>query len=339
MQCVLVVAGVALLLSGCGTEKEPEGTPLNYRMKWLFNISAAGDLYADSHGIFKSHGLTVVVKSGGPERDVLKELEIGRAQFGVASADQVIRAMDKGAPIVVIAQLFQVNPLQWIYRANKSSIDSPADLKHKTIGITYGGNDETIMRALLSKHGIPQHEVELFSVRYDYAPFYEGNVDLWPVYRNAEGVVIAEKLHGQDETAGFLNPDAFGVRFVANSVVTTRKMVEEQPETVQKFITALMQGWQEALDPVNARRTMDAVSRYDKETAREIIDKQLTVTGNLMRPPEGKPFGWIDVAAWQETERIMLDQHLISGPVSIEKSLHPFGVVSHENGLAHESKK
>ncbi len=310
-----------LVLSGCGRQEKATESTLNYRLKWLFNISVAGDLYADTHGIFKAHGLVVTVKSGGPERDALKELEMGRAQFGVASADQVIRALDKGAPIVVVAQLFQVNPLQWLYRQNQTAITSPADLRHKTIGITYGGNDETIMRALLKKSGIRQDELELFSVRYDYAPFYQGRVDLWPVYRNAEGVVIAEKLHAQGEEAGFFNPADCAVQFVANSVVTTRRLLTEQPETVRKFVNALMRGWQEALDPANARQTIELVGGYDQETPPVILGEQLDATRKLMRPPEGRPFGWIDVAAWRETERIMLDQHLISAPVSVERSL------------------
>ncbi len=57
--------------------------------------------------------------AGDPERDAIRELELGNATFGVASADQVIRARAKGAPVVVIAQLFQINPLQWIYRGVK----------------------------------------------------------------------------------------------------------------------------------------------------------------------------------------------------------------------------
>jgi ABC-type Mn2+/Zn2+ transport system ATPase subunit len=44
----------------------------------------------------------------------------------------------------------------------------------KTIGITFGGNDETIMRALLAKYDIKEDEVKFFSVRYDYTPFYKG---------------------------------------------------------------------------------------------------------------------------------------------------------------------
>ena len=107
---------------------------ITYRLKWLFNTSVVGDLYADVHQFFKAEGLTVVVKEGGPERDAIRELEMGRAQFGVASADQVIRALSKGANVVVIAQFFQVNPLQWIYRPDRIKINSLSDLKGQIIG-------------------------------------------------------------------------------------------------------------------------------------------------------------------------------------------------------------
>ena len=55
---------------------------VSYRLKWLFNMSVAGDIYADVHQFFQSQGLTVTIKEGGPERDAIRELELGRAQFG-----------------------------------------------------------------------------------------------------------------------------------------------------------------------------------------------------------------------------------------------------------------
>ncbi|MBW1846650.1 MAG: ABC transporter substrate-binding protein, partial [Deltaproteobacteria bacterium] len=70
---------------------------INYRLKWLFNASVVGDLYADVNNYFSTEGLDVKIKEGGPERDAIRELELGYAQFGVASADQVIRALSKGA--------------------------------------------------------------------------------------------------------------------------------------------------------------------------------------------------------------------------------------------------
>jgi len=296
---------------------------VSYRLKWLFNISVVGDLWADAHGNFERNGLKVTVKPGGPEKDAIKELEIGHVQFGVASADQVIRAVSKGSPIVVLAQLFQVNPLHWIYRPDNTPLKTPQDLKGRIIGITYGGNDETIMRALLAKYDIKENEVDLFSVRYDYTPFYQGKVDLWPLYRNAQAPIIGEKLRKAGEKFDLMSPSKLGIRFVANSVVTTQKMLAEHPETVKRFKKALLQAWREALDPENKDKAIETVLKYDPETPEEIVRKQLPATRILMLPGPDFEFGKIDVAAWKQTEQIMLAQKLIAKPVHIENMLNP----------------
>ena len=328
---LFVLAACAVLSAvSCGEKDEVPLEHIDYRLKWLFNVSVAGDLWADVHGHFKNAGLNVAVKPGGPERDAIKELELGHAQFGVASADQVVRAVSKGAPIVVVAQLFQINPLQWIYRSKKKVVKSPEDLKGKVLGVTFGGNDETIMKALLAKYGIAEQEVELYSVRYDYTPFYQGEVDLWPIYRNAQAIIIGEKLEKEGEKTAFFNPHDAGVTFVANSVVTTESMVNQHPETVEKFTDALLAAWKEAMDPANHRKTVETVHRFDEETPEDTIGKQLEITRKLIVPggdfqTGGDRIGKIDVEAWKATEKIMLDQKLIPEPVEIEKRLlvHP----------------
>jgi NitT/TauT family transport system substrate-binding protein len=319
----LLVGALAglLILGGCGEKKQ--GEEVTYRLKWLFNISVVGDLWADAHGNFSRNGLKVTVKPGGPEKDAIKELEIGHAHFGVASADQVIRAVSKGSPIVVLAQLFQVNPLHWIYRPDRTPLSTPQDLKGKTIGITYGGNDETIMRALLAKYEIREDQVTLYSVRYDFTPFYKGEVDLWPLYRNAQAPIIGEKLQEAGERFDLMNPGGLGIKFVANSVITTRKMLDERPDTVKRFITALMEAWREALFTENKEKAIETVLKYNQETPAEIVAKQLPATRILMIPRKDSIFGKIDVEAWKQTEKIMLDQKLIPAPVNIEKRLIP----------------
>jgi NitT/TauT family transport system substrate-binding protein len=313
---------VFVFLTAC-SEKEQPLEEVNYRLKWLYNISVVGDLWADVQGNFERNGLKVNVKPGGPEKDAIKELEIGHAQFGVASADQVIRAVAKGSPIVVLAQLFQVNPLNWIYRPDRTVLKTPQDLKGKTIGVTYGGNDETIMRALLAKYNIAENEVKLFSVRYDYTPFFKGEVDLWPLYRNAQAPIIGDKLRKAGEKFDLMSPGRLGIQFVANSVVTTAKMLEERPETVKRFMQALIQGWTEALDPENKEQAIKIILKYDQETPEEIVRQQLPATRILMLPSAGFPFGKIDVPAWKQTEEIMLNQKLIDNPVNIESRLKP----------------
>ncbi len=294
---------------------------INYRLKWLINSSVVGDIYADEYGYFAKEGLQVTVKAGGPERDAIRELELGYAQFGVASADQVIRAVAKGASVVVIAQLFQVNPLQWIYRADEVELQSLGDLKGKKVGITYGGNDETIMRALMAKAKITEEKVALSSVRYDYTPFFLRKVQVWPVYRNTQGIFLGNKLAAAGEKVGFFNPSDFGVRFVANSIVTTEKMVRENPQLVNKFITALLAAWEAALAPANRAKSIQAVAKHDRDSSNDLISQQLDSTRQLVKPTSDFSIGTINQQAWIQTEEIMLEQKLISRPVGILKRL------------------
>jgi NitT/TauT family transport system substrate-binding protein len=301
--------------------KTSAAEPIAYRLKWLINASTAGDVVALDQGFFTKEELDVEVKAGGPERDAIRELELGYAQFGVASADQVIRALAKGASVVVLAQLFQVNPLQWIYRADDFSLARIQDLAGRTIGITYGGNDETIMRALLAVAGLEEGQVHLASVRYDYTPFYQNQVQVWPVYRNTQGIFLADKLTAGGERVAFFDPATHGVRFVANSVVTSRQLFDQQPQTVRRFTRALLAGWQAAMQPANEDKVAQTVARYARDTAKAVIRRQLAVTRQMIQPDPSIPIGHIDTAAWQQTEAIMLQQRLISDPVNVVERL------------------
>ncbi len=319
MKQALTIFLMVIFLFACGQKEKLED--VGYRLKWLYNVSTVGDLYADAQGYFARNGLKVQVKPGGPERDALKELELGHAHFGVASADQVFRAVAKGAPIVVLAQLFQVNPLNWIYRPDRTPFTSPKDWKGKTIGVTFGGNDETIMRALMARYRIADVEVDLFSVRYDYTPFYEGRVAFWPLYLNAQAVIIGNKLAQAGERFDFVSPDRLGVKFVANSVVTTRQMVANHPDTVKRFLSALLQGWRDALDPRNEDQAVRVLAQMDRETPEAVVRRQLTVTRELMLPAAGVAFGEIDVDAWKQTAEIMAAQQLIPAGLPVESVL------------------
>jgi len=294
---------------------------LNYRLKWLFNTSVAGDIYADAKGYFEKAGLFVNVKEGSPEKDAITELELRRADFGVASGDQVIRALDKGAEIFVVAQLFQINPMQWIYRADQPEIKTLQDLKGRRIGITFGGNDETIMNTLLARAGITKKEISFTGVRFDFTPFLKQQVDVWPVYRNSQGVILQSKLAMEGENVHFFNPADFGVNFVANSVITSKALLKERPAIVEKFVNALLKGWETAMDPANEAATLRVVKQKDRINRDETRRKQLDATRNLIKPSKSVKIGTINIKAWKQTESIMLREKQIKKPVNIETRL------------------
>jgi NitT/TauT family transport system substrate-binding protein len=318
----IVMAAMMMLALGAISDRASAAEEVTYRLKWLINMSTVGDVYADVQGYFKEEGLAVKIKPGGPERDAIRELEMGYSQFGVASADQIINALEKGSPVVVTAQLFQVNPLRWIYRRKKMEIRSLSDLKGKTLGVTFGKNDEFIMRALLSRAGINDNDVKLFSVRLDYTPFFRGDVDLWPVYINSQGVDLERRMAAEGDPIAFFNPADYGVRFVANSVVTSRKMMTEKPDTVRRFMHALLKGWRVSLEPANAQKAIEIVSRYDKDTSLPVMKAQLKTTRPLVKPDPGTVIGQIDKSAWKQTEELMLKYKQITKPVDVLSHIH-----------------
>jgi NitT/TauT family transport system substrate-binding protein len=320
---LILPAYVLLIMAMFVATSAQAGEKVVYRLKWLRNVSVVGALYAETHQLFVKAGLDVEVKAGGPERDAIRELELGYADFGEASADQVLRARAKGAPVVVIAQLFQVNPLQWMYRPEEMQIGNLNDLQGKIIGVTFGGNDETIMNTLLAEVGLSSREVTLFSVRYDYTPFYRHQVQLWPVYRNALGPFIEAQLAKAGETTAFFNPAEFGVKFVANCVVTKARTLKEKPELVKRFQSALLAGWQQALDPKNQEEAIKTLQKYDPDTPGPILEEQLKITRELIQPNAALAIGTIDEKGWEQTERIMRIQKQLPMEVDLKAILKP----------------
>ncbi len=316
-QLIFGLVLLAILLLAAGTHADAR--ELTYRLKWLFNASVAGDIYAEDKGYFRKAGLQVKIKEGGPGKDAIKEIELGQTDFGVASADQVIRALEKGAEVVVLFQIFQINPLQWIYRETLPEITALSQLKGKSIGITFGGNDETIMNTLLAKGGIPKNDVQIYSVRFDFTPFLTKKVQIWPVYRNSQGVILKDRLRAEGENVRFFNPADFGVNFVANSVITSKKMIETDPDVVEKFQTALLAAWRDAMAPANQESTLASIAARDKDNNAAITKLQLIATRELTGTHN---FGSIDKDAWIQTEQIMLQEQQIKKPVHIQDWLH-----------------
>lgn len=323
----VVLVGLFFLFTKTGEKVIITDNEISYRLKWLANTGFIGDLYAANYGYFTENGLKVTVKPGGPEHDAIRELQTGAAQFGVASADQVIKALAQGAEVKVVAQIYRKNPVQWIFRSKDEGNIKPKGLVGKSVGITIGDNDETIMKALLKKNSINEKKINLVPVRYDYMPFLRGTVDLFPVYKNTQGVDIRFQLMEANEKVNFFDPDKYGIHFVANSIVTTPRMLKENPDTVRAFINAALKGWKNSLDDNNRELSyrvmathLKASSNEDEKAFKTKILKQIEITTQLVVSQTEK-LGSIDVRAWEQTEKIMLQFGIIDKPVNITNHL------------------
>jgi NitT/TauT family transport system substrate-binding protein len=326
---LLVTGAVALaVLTGRLSESKVGVEQLEYRLKWLANAGFVGDLYADSYGYYLNAGLRVKVSPGGPNRDALTALLTPNSAtlFAVASADQVLQAVYRGSTdLRVIAQIYAGNPVQWIYRSSLGTIDSPDKLKGKKIGVTIGDNDETIMKAYLKKNRISQSDVDLVGVQFDLTPFTSGRLDLFPVYTNTQGVELQRQMAKENTKVAFFDPSTIGVRiqFVANSIVTTSRMIVEHKSTVQSFLDATLHGWADGIAAGNLDRAARAVMLAAGDTASDVetIKSQIQQTGPLVKLNPQYHIGTIDIGAWKETETTMYEARLLKDGSGSERPI------------------
>jgi NitT/TauT family transport system substrate-binding protein len=178
------------------------------------------------------------------------------------------------------------------------------------------------MNTIFTKAGITKKDIKITGVRFDFTPFFKREVEVWPVYRNSQGVILKDKLEKEGEKVYFFNPADFGVNFVANSIITSEKTWKSRSEVVKKFMAALLKGWEAAMDPANEPDVLIDVKKRDKDPNDELRRLQLIATRELIKPSASAKIGTIDVDAWKQTETIMLNEKQIKQPVHVEKFLN-----------------
>ena len=113
------------------------------------------------------------------------------------------------------------------------------------------------------------------------------------------------------------------MRFVANCVITSERTRRERPQRAQRFLTALLAGWRQALGPQNQEDTLAILEKNDPDTPRPILQQQLHITRGLIAPEAGPAIGTIDRAGWEQTERIMREQKQLPQRVDVAAILRP----------------
>ncbi len=103
-------------------------------LNWYPEAEHGGFYAAQVHGIYEKYGLDVEIRPGGKTTVVAQELVLGRVQFGVANADDVLMARSQDVPMVALMAPIQNGPRCIMVRRD-SGITSFAELKNMKLQI------------------------------------------------------------------------------------------------------------------------------------------------------------------------------------------------------------
>jgi NitT/TauT family transport system substrate-binding protein len=269
---------------------------VNFGTDWKAEAEHGGYYQALATGIYKRYGLDVHLRPGGPQVNHAELLAAGVLDFNIASNSFIpLNYVHENIPMVAVAAIFQKDPTVLIAHSGQGA-DSFAALKGRPIMI---GSDTrvTVWQFLKQKFGYTDDQIRPYA--FSVAPFLADKKAVQQGYVTSEPYTI--------EKAGvkpvvLLLADA-GYSSYGGLIETSRKLARDNPDLVQRFVNASIEGWYSYLhgDPAPANALIkrdnpemtDALLAYGRGKMKQygIIDSGVAKTAGI---------GAMTDARWQD---------------------------------------
>jgi NitT/TauT family transport system substrate-binding protein len=311
---LLFVALVLFVLAGvvaCGRDQSPDTEDVTIAMGFIPNVQFTPVYVALERGFFAEQGLEIDLDYG-METDLLQRLATGNIRFAIGSGDQVALARANGLPVVYVANWYRRFPVCVVAMAD-SGIETPEDLIGRTVGTpAMEGASYIGWLAFLDAAGIPRDSVDLQVIGYtQVASLTENRVDAAVSYALNEPVQLRQA--GYDINVFYLDEYT---QLVSNGLITNDATIADDPDLVQRVVTALVQGIQATLDDPEAAFaiTRQYIPEMDDQTAvlqRAVLQEALAFW-------QADTLGYSDPAAWEESVRLLQGLGLITADLDPE---------------------
>jgi NitT/TauT family transport system substrate-binding protein len=272
------------------------------QLNWYPEAEHGGFYAADVMGLFQAEGVTPQIVPGGRAVNPGGELELGRCNFAVVNADDVVLMRHEGADVVAVMAPMQIHPRCILVRE-----DSPAkslkDLKGFTLHCEKGRAFVEYMRQQGLLEGVQE------------APYFGSIAPLATSPQTAiQGYVFSEPLLAKEQgisTRNLMVSD-LGFNPYASVLITTGRQIREKPALVQAVVKASIEGWQKYLD--DPERTN---ARILAENGQGLTAAALQFGVEQMQPlcitaeVASREMGRMDSARWDQLVRQLEDLKLI----------------------------
>ncbi|MCC9603923.1 ABC transporter substrate-binding protein [Stieleria sp. JC731] len=235
--CLCSIAVFFLAMPGCSRKGATPGNSVNVQLNWYPESEHGGLYQALTEGFYKDAGLEVSIQPGGRATPVGPELELGRAQFAIANADDVVIFRAQGLDVVAVMAAMQNHPRCIIARQD-SGVEGFDDLAGKTFQRQAGRAFVEFLRAkkyLENVQEVPYHG-SIASMVADPNVVIQGYSCAEPLLAKQQGIEVNTLMVSD---LGF-NP-------YSSVLVTTGKLIRENPAMVQTFVDATREGWKRYL--------------------------------------------------------------------------------------------
>ena len=301
---VLTFGLVILIMSGCGPSStsstsvgnsssadSSEDSPVAIQLNWYPESEHGGVFQAEADGVYQAAGLKVDIRPGGRSAPVAQELALGRVQFGFANADDVVVYRRQGLDVVAVLAAMQDNP-RCILVQEKSGVESLDGLAGLTLQCQAGRPYLEFMRSkgLLEKVKEVPYFGSVAPLVADSKIAIQGYSCAEPLLAEQEGVKVR-----------VLMVSKLGWNPYSSVLITTGKLINEQPDLVSAFVKATQAGWKAYLDDASKGNT-DILAANDHGMTADVLKYGSEQMRSLAMPAgdQSNVFGRMSLKRWTE---------------------------------------
>lgn len=303
------------------TTAEPMET---VEVDYLTSFSTFGrDAYvyvAEAQGYFDEAGLDVTINPGSGTVDVMRLIETGTADFGPGdAATAIITIANQGVGLKAVAAV-QQQTLSAIATTEGTGISEPADLENKTFADAAGSTVRIMFPFFADAAGFDDSTVEFVASSPPDLPrlLASGEVDYIGQFVVGRGLI--ESATG--DTAVFFPygeylPDLYG-----NLIIARTEMIEEEPEVVERFVSALMRGLEYSI--ANPEETGEILEAAQAEQDAAVASAEVEIMAPFVAP-EGfsDPIGSIDPAKVETIISLLDEAGALENSVTVDDVYAP----------------
>jgi len=216
------------------------------QLKWDHQFQFAGYYAAQWQGYYADAGIEVEMRTrlgaNGEILDVVKEVDEGRADFGIGSTD-ILLARDNDIPLVILASIFQ-RSAHTLVSLDTIPLANPSDLRGRTISYQPGTPDAIETDSLLHSVNLSDKDVTKVPFEPGIAGLVEGRFEIGAEYPSA-ALWRAKELGIK---VNLLYPSDYETPFYGDTLFTHQRLAESDPDLCRRFRDASIRGWQYAME-------------------------------------------------------------------------------------------
>ncbi len=300
MKTLLAAALAATAFAASAQEK------VTVQLKWVAQSQFAGYYVAAAKGYYKEAGLDVTIRPGGPDISPVQALVGKQADIAVNWMPDALAAREAGSALVNVAQVFNKSGLMLTCKKS-SGVTGPKDLKGKTLGVWYGGNEYPFM-SYMAKLGLDTtKDVKILKQGFNVDPLLQNQAAcISTMIYNEYWQVIDAGVKESDLITFFYEEQ--GVASLEDGLYVMEANLKDPAFVARmgKFVKATMRGWNEAVkNPAEAAKIVVAADKSGSANLK-VQTRQMENVAKLISTANTAKMGYLEPAAYERTVKVLM---------------------------------